>query len=368
MICSRCILDSRIPSITFDEKGECNYCKMHDDFERDHPISKEKLEEMTDKIEREGRGKRYDCIVGISGGCDSTLLLWKTVELGLKPLAVHFNNNWNTNVAEENMRKVVNELDVDYYEVTVNQQEYDEICRSFLRASVPDDDIPNDIGLATTLYMAAERFKVKNILIGHSFRTEGTTPLDWNYMDGKYIETVQRKFGSLPLKTYPNLWLSSWLKWIALRIKRLRPLWYIDYRKEEVKKLLKKRFDWTWYGGHHLENKYTVFHVNQMLIKKFNMDLRYIEYSAFVRSGQMTRDEAIEKTECPTEINDSIINEVKTRLKLSDKEFKDIMNAPIKTHFDYETYHETFKRWRPFFWLATKANLIPETFYVKYTT
>lgn len=368
IVCSRCILDSHIPHITFNQKGECNYCQLHDRWEREYPVNPVGFTKSLDEIREAGRNMRYDCIVGLSGGCDSSFLLSKTVEWGLKPLAVHFDNNWNTKTAESNMRKLVKKLNVDFYKLGVNQQEYDDVCRSFLLASVPDADIPYDIALATSLYLVAEAFHIKHILIGHSFRTEGTTPLGWSYMDAKYIETVQNKFGSHQLETFPNLWLKQWLGWIIIdKIKRVRPLWHIDYQKEQVKKLLNKKFGWQWYGGHHLENKYTIFVTNYLQPSKFDVDLRYVEYSALVRSGQMTREDALTKIKEQPQIDPKILGEVKQRLKLSDTTLQNIMKQPVKSHHDYKTYHPTFKRWRWFFWLASKLNLVPKTFYIKYT-
>jgi len=363
--CSRCVLDSRIPNITFDSKGFCNYCRLHDKWERDHsyrvwkPILKD--------IKNSGRNKRYDCVVGISGGCDSSYLLYNTKEVfGLRPLAVHWDNNWNTNIAKENIRKMIDGLGVDFCRIGVDRKEYDDICRSFLLASVVDADIPNDIALTTVLYYIAEKFGVKYIFNGHNFRTEGTTPLGWSYMDGKYVESVQKTFGTCKLKTFPNLWLEDWLVWLNDGIKRIRPLWYVHYKKEDAKRLLNEKFGWEWYGGHHLENKYTIFVSNFLQPLKFRIDLRLIEFSALIRSGQMDRDYALQMLEEPPRIDEEIIEEVKKRLQISDDELDQILKDPIKTHNDYETYQKTFKKYRNRFQKAVEENLIPKTFFEKY--
>ena len=189
--CSRCLLDSSIPGITFDSKGECNYCEIHDWLEKEHSPTqgKTKLDKIINKM-KAGKRERYDCVVGVSGGCDSSYLLHKVVEWGLRPLAVHFDNNWNTDTAKNNMDKMINVLNIDFLKVGVDKAEYDDICRSFLLASTPDVDIPNDIALATVAYMAADKMGVPWIINGHSFRTEGTSPLGWSYMDGRYIESI----------------------------------------------------------------------------------------------------------------------------------------------------------------------------------
>lgn len=365
-ICSRCILDSHIPKISFNANGECSYCQLHDKWDREYPIQSG-VRKMISKVKRMGKNQEYDCVVGVSGGRDSSYLLHLTKEWGLHPLAVHWDNGWNTTIAEANMQKLVKALNVDFYRAGVDKQEYDDICKSFLLASVPDADIPNDIALATTLYYAAETFGTKIIFIGHSFRTEGTTPLGWSYMDGRYVESVHKKFGNVEMKTFPNLWLRHWLHWIIdKRIRMLRPLWHVNYQEEETRNFLQGRFGWKWYGGKHCENKYTKFVSNYLQPRKFGIDLRYIRSSALVRSGQLTREEALEKVEKPPEIEPAILKEVKQRLGFTSEEFERMMQAPKKTHNDYPTYHSTFRRWRLLFWMLCKANLVPKTFYEKY--
>src|SRR3989344_3593958 len=178
--CSRCIFDERLPNITFDDKGVCNYCKQHDELERKYPTGKkgkELLLEIAGKIKKEGKGKKYDCIVGVSGGCYSSYLLYVTTEImGLRPLAVHFDNTWNSKTAVENIQCVLKKLDVDLFTHVVDSKEFDDLAKSMLKASVPEIDALSDIGLISTLYLAAKKYKVKYIFEGHNFRTEGVGP------------------------------------------------------------------------------------------------------------------------------------------------------------------------------------------------
>ena len=367
-ICSRCVYDTHIPGISFDAQGICNYCHVQEKMERDYPTSDRQLDEIVNEIKKSGMGKQYDCVIGVSGGCDSSYLMWKLKEKGLRLLAAHWDNNWNTKTAEENMRKMVKKLNMDFIKIGIGREEYDNLCRSFLKASTADADIPNDIALTTVLYEVADVFNVGYIINGHSFRTEGFTPLGWTYMDGKYIESVHNKFGSVPLKRFPNLVMDRWLNWMTKdKIKRVRALYYIDYQKQKAKEELNEKFGWEWYGGHHAENRYSKFVGNYLWIKKFGIDLRYVEYSALVRSGQMTREEALDKIKKSPTIEEDIIEEVKKRLGLTDEEFEDIMKQPIKTYHDYETYHSYFKKNKAMFKAMMDKNLIPETFYVKYT-
>ena len=286
--------------------------------------------------------------------------------MGVRLLAVHWDNNWNTDIADNNIQKLVGELGVDNIHFKVNQIEYDDLCRSFLLASTPDADIPNDIALTTVLYQAADSFNIPFIINGHSFRTEGFAPLGWTYMDGGYIEDVHKRYGRVPLKTFPNLTLEKWLPWIQKKIKRVRPLYNMNYQKDTVVNQVLPRLGWEWYNGHHMENKYTIFVGNYLWPKKFNIDFRIIEYSALIRSKQMNRDEALELLSKTPMCPDHIVYEVMKRLRLSRKQLDDILTMPIKTYRDYNTYQKYFKKNKDLFTDYYEQGLIPKTFYEKY--
>lgn len=370
-MCSKCIYDENTPGISIDSEGVCNYCKIYDELEAEYPTGEagwKKLKELSKKIKKSGKNNKFDCIIGVSGGCDSSYLLYIAKEkLGLRPLAVHFDNTWNSRIAVENLHKVLKKLDIELYTYVMDNEEFNDLAKSFLKASVPEIDALTDVALTTVLYMSAEKFKVKYIFNGHSFRTEGITPLGWFYFDAKYIQSIHKKFGTRKMERFPNLWFSTWIKWLFKGIKRVRPLYYVDYNKEEVKKFLNKEFGWEWYGGHHMENRYTIFCDNYILPKKFNIDLRYVEFSALIRSGHMRREDALEELQEPPECEKDILDEVEKRLGFTDEEFEEILKLPKKSFKDYETYHQLFKRLRPFFWLMYKANLVPKSFYIKYT-
>lgn len=370
--CRRCIYDENIPDITFDKNGICSYCKIHDDLEKIYPLDsrkEEKLLALFNKIKSEGtgKGKEYDCVIGVSGGCDSSYLLYKAVDYGLKPLAVHFDNTWNSPIATQNIQKVLNVLKVDLFTIVVNNKEYDDIYRSFLLAGVKDIEAPTDIGLLTTMYMACSKYNLSYILEGHSFRTEGISPVGWLYMDGKYVSSVHKKFGVLPMKTYPNLSLSKFI-WYSLftKVQRIRPLYYIDYNKEETKRVLKEKFDWEWYGGHHLENRFTAFYHSYFLPKRFGIDCRILGHAALVRSGQLGRNKALEEIKSDPPYDDEIVALVKKRLGFSHEDFEAIMNLPKKNWTDYKNYKRTFERLEPLFRILLKLNRIPESFYWKF--
>ena len=370
-ICTRCIYDESIPYISFDLEGVCNYCRQHENLEKEYPTGEEgqkKLELLAEKIRQKGRNCKYDVIIGVSGGADSSYLVYLAKELGLRPLAAHFDNTWNSRIAVENIQNVLKKLDVDLFTHVVKNNEYNDIFKSFLKASVPESDIVADIGLATTHYLAARKYGVKYIFEGHSFRTEGITPHGWVYMDAQYIKSVQEKFGTHKLETFPNLWILPWLKWTVFNgIKKLRPLYYIDYNKEKAMKLLETKFGWQWYGGHHMENRTSYFANNYYLPRKFSIDLRYPELSAMVRAGQKTREEAIEEIQKPHIFDEGILVEIKKRLGFTDEQFEQVMQLPPRSYRDYKTYKQSFENMRWLFWIMYKLNLVPKSFYMKYT-
>lgn len=368
--CVRCVYDANVPSIQFDREGVCNYCRMHDDLDRRYPTGaagEAIVSDIFNAIRRAGAGKSYDCIVGVSGGCDSSYMLHMAVEMGLRPLAVHFDNTWNSAAATQNIYNMVSTLKVDLYTLVANNKEYDDIYRSFMLSGVQDVEAPTDIALTTTLYLAAQKFGIRYLLEGHSFRTEGISPLGWLYMDGKYVESVHRRYGRLPMRTYPNLTLTRFLKWATFsNIKRIRPLWYLPYDKAKARTLLSERYGWSWYGGHHLENRFTAFYHAYLMPRRFGHDFRVLGHAALVRSGQLERNVAIEQLLQPPGCPDEIVEMVKKRLSFSEDELQRIMHLPVATWQQFETYKRSFERLRPLFWALMKLNRVPESFYMKF--
>lgn len=290
------------------------------------------------------------------------------IKLGLRPLAVHYDNTFNTATATQNIRKITSKLNIDLYTYVVDNVEIEDIYRSFFKASVPEIDASTDIALAEILYRAASKYGVKYIIEGHSYMEEGITPLGKNYFDGKYIASIQKQFGKMKIKSFPNMPFWTFIKWIAFkRIKKIRPFWYMDYSKEEAKELLKKEYGWEDYGGHHLENRMTAFYHSIYSPKKFDIDYRNNTLSAKVRNGKMNRKDAIkEYYETPPFIEEGLVAYIKKRLNFSDKEFEEVMNLKPKYWYEYPTYKKRFERLRPFFFLLQKSNLVPRSFYMKY--
>jgi len=370
-ICSRCIYDERVASIQFDSNGICNYCHQLEElstlYSTGTPVGQKKWYDLVDEIKISGRGKKYDCIVGVSGGTDSSYMVYLAKKAGLRPLAVHYDNTWNSAIATQNIEKVLRALDVDLHTHVVNNKESDDIFRSFFFAGVAEIEAPTDLGLAEVMYRVAAKHNVKYVLEGHSFVTEGITPIGRNYFDGRYIKSIHKRFGRMKMKTYPLMTLLRFLWWTAIsRVRKIRPFWYIDYDKEKARAFLEKNYDWQYYGGHHLENRMTAFFHGIYAPQKFGMDFRNNSLSALVRLGKLSREEAWSQYSKPPLIEDELITYFKKRLDLSDREYDKIMNEPPKNWTNYPTYKKRFECLRPLFFILAKSNLVPMSFYLKY--
>jgi N-acetyl sugar amidotransferase len=373
-ICTRCIFDTnRVSNISFRlEDGVCSYCQQIEALETQFPNDhrgEDALASIVDDMKRAGKGKKYDALIGVSGGCDSSYLMHlMTKKYGLRLLAVHFDNTWNSTIATENIHRVTDKLGIDLYTYVVDAREFDDIVLAFLKSGARDIECPTDIGLATTMNMAAEKFGIRYKIDGHSFRTEGSAPMDWIYMDARYIQSVHRQYGTLPMKTFPNLWLYRQLKWMLFNnIKSVRPLYWLNYDKEAAKHLLMEEYGWTWYGGHHLENRATAFFHSYFIPRRWNADFRVIGYAAYCRDGRMTREEALALMCEPPHLEDGLLEFYMKRLGLDEQELERLMTLPKKYYCDFKTYKKTFERMRPFFWLMAKLSYVPWSFYIKYT-
>jgi len=370
-VCSRCIYDERVSSISFDENGICNYCHQVDKLNEEYGTGKKKgdylINEIINTIKREGLNKKYDCIVGVSGGTDSSYLIYLAKKWGLRPLAVHFDNTWNTAIATMNIHKILDHLDIDLYTYVVDNKEMDDIIKSFILAGVAESEAPTDLGFACLLRIVARKYSIKYILEGHSFSEEGITPLGRNYFDGKYIKSIHTKFGKRKMKTYPLMTFNFFLRSIIFdRVKFIRPLWYISYSKEEARKFLNESFGWEYYGGHHLENRSAAFFHTIYLPGKFNSDFRNNTISSQVRLGKYSREHGWKIYNTAPKVEVELLNFVKKRLEISDKQFEKIMNKKPLSWKDYPTYKKRFERLKTLFYFLAKINLIPKSFYIKY--
>lgn len=369
-ICKRCVCDTTILGIVFDGKGICNFCKIHDKMEKEYPkgrIGQQKLKELVAKIKRAGKNKRYDCVVGISGGRDSTYLVYLAKKLGLRPLAVHFDNGWNSELAVTNIKNVLDKLKVDLETLVVNWEEFKDLQKSFLKASVCDAEIPTDIGIFGTLNRVAAREGIRYILNGHSFRTEGIMPLSWTYMDGRYIESVQKQFGTKKLKSFPNF--KFWDLFVCTFIKNIKTvpiLNYVDYNHKKIQEIMVRKLSWRYSGGHHHESYYTNFFQSYLLPQKFKIDKRKIEASALIRSGQITRQKALFQIKKEYPYDKNLVEYVIGKLDLTRKEFDQILALPVKSFNEYPTYYSLVKLFRLPLLMGVKSGFFPELLYQKF--
>lgn len=369
-VCSRCIYDERVDGIRFDGDGVCSYCRLseslRDQFGTGTPVGEARLERLVSKIRAEGRSKPYDCVIGVSGGTDSSYMVHLAREWGLRPLAVHYDNTWNSAIATQNIFKVLHALDVDLYTHVVDNRESDDIFRAFFLAGVAEIDGATDLGLAETMYRAAWAHGIRYVLEGHSFLTEGVTPLGRNYFDGRYIQSIHRQFGSLPMRTYPLMTMSRLLFWTAVaRIQKVRPFWYLAHTKEEARRLLESQYGWQYYGGHHLENRMTAFYHGIYLPRKFAADMRNNSLAARARMGTMSREAAWAEYNTSPVVEDELVEYVQKRLRLDPDKYARVMAEPPRSWFEFPTYKKRFEQMRPLFALLARANLVPTSFYLK---
>ncbi len=370
-ICKQCIYDETLPQIQFDNLGICNFCNQIKSLKTQFGTGSSKgmksFNTIIKNIKKTGKNKKYDCVIGVSGGTDSSFLLHKAREWGLKPLAVHYDNTWNTAISTQNIHKILSKNNIDLYTHVVNNKEADDIFKSFFLAGVPELEASTDLGIAETYYRACSKFGIKYILDGHSFTTEGITPLSKNYFDGKYIKSIHDKFGQLPMKTYPLMTFNRFLWWTCFaKIKRVFPFWYIKYDKEDAQEILKKIYNWEYYGGHHLENRMTAYFHSIYIPSKFNLDFRNNTLSALVRNGKLSQKEALKRYKSPPHIEYDLENYFKKRLGFSDKEYYQNITTNKKSWRDFPTYKKRFEKLRFLFYFLVKKNLVPMSFYLKY--
>ncbi len=369
--CSKCLLNSNYYPIKVDNSGICNYCVQIDQLKKEYGTGnssgKAKLQKIIDEIKLLGKEKKYNCILGVSGGTDSSFLLYKAVkEWGLKPLAVHYDNTWNTSTASSNIYKLCKLLNVDLYTYVINNKEADDIYLSFLKSGVPELEASTDLAYAYILRKVARENKIKFVLEAHTFVNEGITPINVNYFDGRYIKNIHDSYGSVKMQTYPLLTLSKFLYSVFFdRIKFVRPLWYINYQKHNAIDFLTKKCDWKYYGGHHLENNMTSFYHSVFLPERYKINLKINTVASMVREGWCSREEGIDKMN-NDQNNFKIKKYVLKRLNLSSEKYLELISQKKKNWKNFKTYKNFFELFNFFFFIALKLDLIPKSFYIKY--
>ncbi len=361
-ICTYCVMDTSDQDIVFDENGRCNHCK---DFEkvlqqpRFSSNNQEQLDSLISLVKNKGKNRKYDCLLGISGGVDSCYTVYLCVKWGLRPLVMHMDNGWNSEIAVANVKKIVNKLGVDYVSYVLDWTEFREIQLAFLKSSIVDLEMPTDLAIPGSLYRTAVKHKVPYIISGGNYSGEGILPLTWGYhvlKDAKLYRHIVKKYSSIKIRKVPlvSLWSEIYYKFVK-RIKYLYPLNFVEYNKDEAREFLKNEFDWQDYGGKHHESKITGFWQSYAMPVKYNMDYRRATLSSQIVSRQVTREQAIEILKSlpydPDKIEDDkvyiakkygiTIDELNLYLKNPPKTYKDSPNQKkliLKFYYWYRKY------------------------------
>ena len=354
-ICVRCVMDTTDPDITFDEQGVCNHCRQFDLVYKpvlERAASKEgpaRLATLVDKIKAQGVGKDYDCIIGISGGVDSTYVAWKVKELGLRPLAVHFDSGWNSELAVANIENLVKRLGFDLHTFVVDWEEMADLQLAFFKASLANCDIPTDHGFLAVLYHTAAKYGIKTFISGGNIATESILPQAWGYnaSDLRHIRAIHRRFGRVPLRSYPTLSFFQRYFWfpVVKGFREVRLLNYLPYNKNDAKELISRELDWRDYGGKHYESIFTRFFQAYYLPQKFGFDKRKAHLSSLIVSGQTTREEALQELNKPTAPFDLMERDkefVARKMGITVTQFDAILSQLPKSYRDYPSNERLF--------------------------
>ena len=355
-ICTRCVMDTTDPDIVFDENGICNHCTNAIKLLKLPPYGlppKEKeaaLNQLIENVKTAGKGKKYDCVIGLSGGVDSSYLAYLVKQWGLRPIAVHLDNHWNSEIAEQNISNICKMLGFKEKRVVINWEEFKDLQLAFLKASTPDSEIPSDNGIFAALWDTAKEHNIKYILAGYNASSESILPRAWaqGYFDKTYIKAVHKQFGTVTNLSFHILSNENIL--INRRIHKIElipTLDYVFYDKEQAKELITKELGWKDYGRKHGESIYTRILQEYILPVKFGIDKRKAHFSSLIIAGQMTRDEAIKRLSqslYPDE--QSVQQDIDTlcnKFEITKEDFEKIMALPIKSIHDYHNESKTFR-------------------------
>ena len=354
-VCTRCVMDTTDTNIAFNQEGVCDHCV---DFEENvlpnwNTDSKGEadLRKIIANIKQDGKGRDFDCIIGMSGGADSSYLLHIAVKkYGLRPLVFHVDGGWNSQIAVNNINVMIEKLGLDLYTEVINWEEMKDFQLAYLKAGVSNIDVPQDHAFVATLYNFAAKYNIKYILNGGNISTECVrNPLEWIYYgtDMAQIRDIRRQYGTNPMKTYPFssvLRHKLYLRYIQ-RVQVVKPLNFFPYIKEEAMQELADEYGWIPYPQKHFESRFTKFYEGYWLPKKFGFDTRKVQYSSLILTGQMNREEALEKLKSPAIPEDEAKHDfeyIATKLDISVDELQKYFDQPNKSYKDYKNQQSLF--------------------------
>jgi N-acetyl sugar amidotransferase len=340
-------MDTTSRVISFDEKGVCNFCTQYEKnlkrfvFDFSPEQRKQKLNDLVNKIKAEGRDKPYDCILGISGGMDSSYLCILAKEWGLRPLVVHFDNGWNSDLAVTNINNVISRLNYELYTYVINWEQFKDLQISYFKASVLDIEVPNDQLIFAVLFKVAKEKGIKNIISGNNIFTEEILPEDWAFhhkFDLTNLKNIHGQFGQKSIKDFPTLSLADRLRYHSEGLKIHTVFEYIDYDHAKIRKRLEEEFNYSFYEAKHFESVFTRFYQGYILPRKWNIDKRKAHLSCLVMAGFMEREEALKKLKEPTYDPAKQEEDKKYVCKkwdMSVEEFETVMRKPPVPHDIY---------------------------------
>ncbi len=352
--CNRCIMDTTDPNIEFDERGWCNHCRHHDERARNELLPYEerdhRLQRLAEEIRRTGENKPHDCLIGLSGGVDSTTVAYHVRRLGLRPLAFHLDNGWGSECAVKNIENICTRLDIDLVTHVIDWEEFRDLQLAYFQASVPNIEAVSDHAINALVFHVAAKYGIKYYISGANLATEGIMPDAWGYdcRDWKNIRAIHKRFGRLPIPTYPHCSLLDFFYYLFVcRIKYIPLLNYVDYVKEDAKSMIKRELAWEDYGTKHYESIFTRFYQAYILPVKFGYDKRLAHLSVLICSGQITREEALEELRKPLYTEDKFREDIEyflEKIALTRLEFADIMNLPVRSHEEFPSNAWFFRR------------------------
>lgn len=365
-VCTRCVMDTTAHEIIFDENGVCNFCQDFLDVAghilyKDSSQRESELNEFIAKVKHDGRSKKYDCIIGLSGGVDSSWVLVQAVKLGLRPLAVHMDNGWNSELAQNNILNLVKSLGVDLYTHVIDWDEYRELMQAFFDADVIDVELLYDNAMLGVNYQLAKKHGIKYILSGTNQTSEGMKmPKEWNWhlkLDKKNIQSIAKAHGNIKIKTFPAIGVKEYL-WnrFVLKIQWLSLLDFFDYNKFEAMDILQKEYGYKPYPYKHYESVFTRFYQGYILPNKFNVDKRKLHFSTLIASGQLDRESALSQLKhIPYPSQEELEIDIEyflKKMKWSREELFKYLQRPRKSHLEYESceslYNIVLKLYRKF--------------------
>jgi N-acetyl sugar amidotransferase len=348
-ICSRCVMDTTDAAIVFDENGVCDHCITFDTQIKPSwhtgARGQQELRDLVRAIKEAGKGKDFDCIIGMSGGIDSSYLTYIATEFGLRPLVFHVDAGWNSQAAVNNIERMVDKLGLDLYTEVIDWQEMRDLQLAYFKSGVPHIDTPQDHAFFATMYKFAEQHRIRYILTGANLSTECIrNPIEWMYYqsDAIQLRDIHARYGTNPLVKFPVTSILRHKVWLPYfkGIRVVRPLNMVEYNKAAAVKLLIERFGWQPYPQKHFESRFTRFYEGYWLPTKFGFDTRKVQLSSLIVTGQMTRDEALEILKLPALDHATVRQEfeyVANKLEISTEELQGYMEAPNRTFRDYKS-------------------------------